>query len=237
MNWFFKNIDLFKKFSEIEMIALDRVSTMINFDRHQIIKSDHDCVFIVKNGRLKLSEPPNEKGEKPTITAISKGEFFGIVPHGETQTTFEVLEPLDALILDRYQFGLIIKKSGDLFQKHRPFFQRQSIKIELRKMIARSISSRLAVLLIELAEIENLPISTISHLIGADFEICEDIINELEKREIIAKKWNKIEIKNRWELKKIADATRIEIELSPDEITEESLFAPSDPDADLQTKR
>ena len=106
--------------------------------------------------------------------------------------------------------------------------KRQSIENQLENLLFRSVSSRLALLLISLAEKDgvrnsqgitlNVKLSQqkLARLIATARETTSPLLNEFQRLEFIEIQHRRIKILNQWALKKIADDRMRELPIQED---------------------
>ena len=106
--------------------------------------------------------------------------------------------------------------------------KRQSIENQLENLVFRSVSSRLALLLISLAEKDGVRESRgitlsvklsqqkLARLIATERETTHGVLNEFERLGYIEIRFRRIKILNQWALKKIADDRMRELPIQVD---------------------
>lgn len=234
--WYLKHINIYQQLNEIEINSLDRVSRVWDINRYEEVQSGSNTVYIIKSGKVKLCKPPEETEtdliEKSTIAVVEKGEVFGEVQMDSgvgSQMKVESLDVTHLQVLSRYEFELLMRKNPNRCLQIRKWISRQRIENSIENVIGRSASSRLATVLAFLAseygarrpkstEIRvRLSNENLARLIGIDQRLCYDLLEELKWRQIIESRWGRINLLDRWQLKKIASARLEEIELTKKE--------------------
>jgi CRP-like cAMP-binding protein len=234
--WYLKNVNFFRSLTERDFYALNRSTVIKACDRREQVsgKTDFgDTVYLLKKGRVKIYKLlPN--GEGLTLEVIESGEIFGESASVEEEPHDTIAETLDDVlicVMRRRDFELFLKKKPDLTTRVTKLTctRRRHIQRHLGNLVFRTASSRLAFLLLSLAGgrgIHNsngmvlrvkLSQGNLSKLTGTTRESTSNLLNELERLDIIEVQGRRIKLLNQWKLKKIADAKMDELEIPPDE--------------------
>ena len=241
--WYLKNIRFFRNFTDADFYALDRHAILKQCSRREQVTGKTDfgnTVYLLKKGRVKIYKRlPN--GEGLTLEVVESGEIFGETENVDDEPRDTIAETLDdscLYVMRRRDFELFLKKKPDLTMRLAKFActRRQHIQNHLENLVFRTTSSRLACLLLSLANgggIHNsngmelnvkLSRTDVAKLTGTARETISDLLNELERLSIIEVQGRRIRLLNQWKLKKIADAKMHELEIPPDEEEESNLF-------------
>ena len=240
--WYLRNVNFFRNLTEADFYALDRSAVIKTCGRREQVsgKTDFgDTVYLLKKGRVKIYKLlPN--GEGLTQEVVEADDIFGEVALDDEprDTIAETLDESLLYILRRRDFELFLKKKPDLTMRLTKFAPtcRRQIQNHLENLAFRTASSRLAFLLLSLADgggVHNsngmelrvkLSGSHLAKLIGTARETAGDLLNGLARLNIIEVKGRRIRLLNQWKLKKIADAEMDELEMPPDEEEELNLF-------------
>ena len=234
--WYLKNINLFRSLTERDFYALNRSTVIKACDRREQVsgKTDFgDTVYLLKKGRVKIYKLlPN--GEGLTLEVIESGEIFGesaVIDDEPRDTVAETLNDSVLYVMRRRDFELFLKKKPDLATRLTKFActRRRRIQNRLDNLVFRTASSRLAFLLLSLADqggVHNsngmvlrvkLSQGDLAKLTGTARETTTNLLNELERLGTIDVQGRRIRLLNQWQLKKIADARMVELEIPPDE--------------------
>lgn len=241
--WYLKNIKFFRNLTEADLYALDRVAITRQCTRREQITGKTDfgnTVYLLKKGRVKIYQL-SPKGEGLTLEVVESGDIFGESDNVDDEARDTVAETLDDSVLyvmRRKDFEMFLKKKPDLTMRLTKFISThgRNIQNHLENLVFRTVSSRLACLLLSLADgcgvhnsngLElrvNLSRTDLAKLTGTARETISDLLNELERLSIIKVQGRRIRLQNQWKLKKIADAKTQELEIPPDEEEESNLF-------------
>ena len=241
--WYLKNIKFFRNLNDADYYALDRSAHLKQYSRREQVTGKMDfgnTVYLLRKGRVKIYNLlPN--GEGLTLEVLESGEIFGESEHVDDEPHDTIGETLvDSLlyVMRRRDFELFLKKNPDLTMRLAKFAytRRQHLKYHLENLVFRTASSRLACLLLSLADgggVHNsngielrvkLSRAELAKLTGTARETISDLLSELERLKIIEVQGRRIRLLNQWKLKKIADAKMQELEIPPDEEEESNFF-------------
>ena len=241
--WYLKNIKFFRNLTEADSYALNRNSTLKQCGRREKITGKTEvgsAVYLLKKGRVKIYQLlPN--GEGLTLEVLEQGEILGETENDDDVSRDVIAETLDdslLYVMRRRDFELLLKKKPDLAMRLAkvPGTRREHIQNHLENLAFRTASSRLACLLLSLADggaVHNsngmelrvkLSRTDLAKLTGTTRETIIDLLNELERLNIIDVQGRRIRLLNQWKLKKISDAKMQELEIPPDDEEESNLF-------------
>ena len=233
--WYLKNVNFFRNLDQADFYALNRSAVVKAYSRREQVsgKLDFgDTVYLLKKGRVKIYKLL-ANGEGLTQEVIEAGDVFGEGAFDDepSDTIAETLDDSTIYVMRRRDFELFLKKKPDLATRLTKFAttRRRRIQNHLENLAFRTASSRLAFLLLSLADgggVHNsngmelrvkLSKTHLAKLIGTARETASDLLNGLKRLNIIEIKGRRIWLLNQWKLKKIADAKMDELEIPPDE--------------------
>lgn len=233
--WYLKHINIFAGMTDVDLGDLNRIADMASYDRHQQIHGQddsEDVIYFLKEGRVKIYQPLPEEKER-TLAVLEPGEIFGAMALFEETPRDTIAETLDETLLcviRRRNFGILLRKKPELTMRTTIFVgvKRQSIENQLENLVFRSVSSRLALLLITLAEKDGVRESRgitlsvklsgqkLARLTATPRETTSPLLNEFERLGYIEIRHRQIKILNQWALKKIADDRMRELPVQED---------------------
>ena len=205
--WYLKNIKFFRNLTEADLYALDRVAITRQCTRREQITGKTDfgnTVYLLKKGRVKIYQL-SPKGEGLTLEVVESGDIFGESDNVDDEARDTVAETLDdslLYVMRRKDFEMFLKKKPDLTMRLTKFISTHGRQIQnhLENLVFRTVSSRLACLLLSLADgcgvhnsngLElrvNLSRTDIAKLTGTARETISDLLNELERRRLLTPK-------------------------------------------------
>lgn len=241
--WYLKNIKFFRDLTDADFYALNRSANLKQCNRREQVTGKTEfgnTVYLLRKGRVKIYQLLSN-GEGLTLEVVESGEIFGEFENVDDEPRDIIAETLDdslLYVMRRRDFELFLKKKPDLTMRLANFSctRRHRIQNHLEDLVFRTASSRLACLLLSLADgggIHNsngmelrakLSRTDIAKLTGTAREMTGDLLNELERLSIIEVQGRRIRLLNQWKLKKIADAKMQELEIPPEEQEESNLF-------------
>jgi len=157
--WYLKKINLFKGMTEDEMQHLSRITFMRDYAKKEVIYfpgDKGDQVYLLKKGRVKISKI-SEEGKEITLVVLEPGEIFGemaLLGDSKRQTIAEVVEDVHLCIISRRDFEELIARRPDLSMKITKLIglRVRALESKIEDLAFRDVSSRLANLLLKLAE-------------------------------------------------------------------------------------
>lgn len=233
--WYLKHINIFAGMTDVDLGDLNRITDMASYNRHQQVNrqdDSDDVIYLLKEGRVKIYKPLPEEKEL-TLAVLEPGEIFGEMAMFEEEpygTIAETLNDTLLCVIRRRDFGILLRKKPELTMRTTIFVgvQRRAIENRLENLVFRSVSSRLALLLISLAEkdgVRNSRVITLSvklseqklaRLTATSRETTSPLLNEFERLGYIEIRHRRIKILNQWALKKIADDRMRELPIQED---------------------
>ena len=233
--WYLKHFDIFKDLTDREIDVIDRISYMKRYSRRERIYGQGDpgdLVYLLKEGRVKIYKLSPD-GKELTLAVLENGEIFGemaLIDEGPRGTIAETLDDSDICVIRRRDFEMLLKKKPDLAMHVTKLIglRRREIENQLENLVFRNAPSRLAALLMSLAEkhgvrdsqgiILNVKLSQqeLANLIGTARETTSALLNEFKRLGFIDIRHRRIKILEQWQLKKIADAKMNEFSITVD---------------------
>lgn len=237
--WYLKHINLFKDLNDQELLVLDRISYMKAYKRREQVYSQGDpgdVVYLLKKGRIKIYKLSPD-GKELILAILESGEIFGemaLIDEGPRDTIAEALDETLICFVRRRDFELLLKKKPSLARHITKIIgmRRREIENQLENLVFRSAPSRLALLLMSLAEkhgvydnrgiILNVKLSQqeMANLIGTARETTSALLNEFKRLGVIDIQRRRIKILDQWGLKKIADAKLTDFQMKPEDTDE-----------------
>lgn len=233
--WYLKHLNIFAGMTDVDLGDLNRIADMVRYSRHEQIHGQNDSgdvICLVKEGRVKIFQPLPEEKER-TLAVLEPGEIFGEMAQfeeGRIDTIAETLDETMLCVIRRRNFGILLRKKPELKMRTTIIVgvKRQLIENQLENLVFRGVSSRLALLLISLAEKDGVRDSRgitlsiklsgqkLARLTATDRETTNNVLNEFERLGHIEIRHRRIKILNQWALKKIADDRMRELPIQRD---------------------
>ena len=233
--WYLKHFDIFKDLTDREINVIDRISYMKHYKRRERIYGQGDpgdLVYLLKEGRVKIYKLSPDSKEL-TLAVLENGEIFGemaLIDEEPRGTIVETLDDSDICMIRRRDFEMLLKKKPDLAMHVTKLIglRRREIENQLENLVFRNAPSRLAALLMSLAERHgvrdsqgitlNVKLSQqeLANLIGTAHETTSALLNEFKRLGFIDIRYRRIKILGQWQLKKIADAKMKEFSIKVD---------------------
>ena len=233
--WYLKHTKIFAGMTDVDLGDLNRIADMVTYNRHEQVRGQADSgdvICLVKEGRVKIFQPLPEEKER-TLAVLEPGEIFGEMAQfeeGRIDTIAETLDETLLCVIRRRDFGILLRKKPELTMRTTKIIgvQRRAIENQLENLLFRGVSSRLALLLISLAEKDGvrdsrgitlsikLSVQKLARLTATDRETTNSVLNEFERLGHIEIRHRRIKILNQWELKKIADDRMRELPIQRD---------------------
>lgn len=233
--WYLKHTNIFAGMSDVDFGDLNRIADMVIYNRHEQVHvqdDSDDVIYLIKEGRVKIYKPLPEEKEL-TLVVLEPGEIFGETAMFEAEPNGAIAETLDDTLLcviRRRDFGILLRKNQKLKMRTAIMVgvKRRFIENRLENLVFRSVSSRLALLLITLAEKDGVRESRgitlgvklseqkLARLIATPRETTSPLLNEFERSGYIEIRHRRIRILNQWALKKIADDRMRELSVQED---------------------
>ncbi len=233
--WYLKHINIFNGMTDVDLGGLNRVTCMESYNRHDQVGSQDDSgdvVYLLKEGRVKIYKPLPE-GKESTLAVLEPGEIFGemaLSDEGPRDTIAETLDDTLLCVIRRREFKILLRKKPELTMRTTKLIglRRRAIENPIENLVFRSVSSRLALLLISLTErhgdrdsrgiVLHVKFSQqkLAYLIATARETTSALLNEFERLGLIDIRHRRITILDQWALKKIAVARMKELSIQED---------------------
>jgi CRP/FNR family cyclic AMP-dependent transcriptional regulator len=198
--WYLKKFNIFKEFDPEEMESLVHITHMGKVQAGQPLflpDDPSDKVFLLKEGRVKISKV-SEDGKELTLAILEHGEIFGelaLVDEGPRGTIAETLEDTFICVIGRQDFEKLLETKPNLALNVTKLIglRRKAIEAKVEDLVFRDVSSRLAKLLLELADTYGTQVSNgmridvklthqeLANLIGSTRETTTATLNELKR--------------------------------------------------------
>ncbi|MBI5197787.1 MAG: Crp/Fnr family transcriptional regulator [Nitrospirae bacterium] len=157
--WYLKRIKLFSGLSEDEMKRMEQLTRMESVRRQQPVYfpgDPGDQVYLLKEGRVRISRI-TEDGHELTLEILEPGEIFGELEALENSlrdTMAVALDDISLCVIRKDDFESFLQRRSDLSIRLTKLTGLRLKKIENRigNLLYRDIPSRLAGLLLDLAE-------------------------------------------------------------------------------------
>jgi CRP-like cAMP-binding protein len=202
--WYLKRINIFAELEDSVLAELGHKTRMVQFNKGEYLYMPGDpsnAVFFLKEGQVKIIHLL-EDGKEFTLAILEPGEVFGeLALAGEYTRESAALAMGEVLVctVDGAFFERFLNKRPDLSYKLTKIigFRRREIEIRLADLAFKGVPSRIARLLLRLAEqygtADNnglklkirLGHQDIANLIGASRETVTLTLNRLRKEGIL----------------------------------------------------
>lgn len=157
--WYLKQTDLFSDLNEHELQMLAQMvleRPLADGETMHLVGEPEDATFVIKSGKVKLSRV-GEDGRKLTVDILEAGGLFGELAPGEggpDDVVVEALENSYVCTLTRDSFESVLRMRPDLALRvvHMVDQRRRKAEMRLRDVLFYDVPTRLARILLELAE-------------------------------------------------------------------------------------
>ena len=135
--WYIRQAEIFSQLDTVEQEKLAAASTMLSCRRHApffLADETSDAVFLVKQGRIKLSRV-TEGGREVIIDILGPGEIFGeLALAGEVVRSHsaEALDEAMVCIIPRGEFEQLLARHPELALKIMKLIGLRRIELEVR---------------------------------------------------------------------------------------------------------
>jgi len=224
--WYLKHFDLFSELPGEDLKLLDQISRMVKVPKKEYIYFPEDpanSVFLLKEGRVKISRL-TEDGRELTLALLKPREVFGelaLVEEGDRHTLAEALEETLICVIKREDFRRLMKKQPDVAFKMIKLIglRRRAIESKIEYLLFRDVPTRLAHLLLTLAEEYGVKTSEgtelrvrlthqdIANLIGATRETTTMVLNKMKDQHLIDFKLRRLILVDKSRLQYLAKAS------------------------------
>lgn len=198
--WYLKKFNIFKEFDPEEMESLVHITHMDKVQAGQPLflpDDPSDKVYLLKEGRVKISKV-SEDGKELTLAILEQGEIFGelaLVDEGPRETIAETLEDTFICVIGRQDFERLLETKPKIALHVTKLIglRRKAIEAKVEDLVFKDVSSRLAKLLLELADTYGTQVSNgmridvklthqeLANLIGSTRETTTATLNELKR--------------------------------------------------------
>ncbi len=156
---YLNKIDVFQDLSDAEVSEIDRSTTMTTCDRGRVFygaEQSGEVLFLLKKGRVQLYRISPE-GKKLVIAELGPGSIFGemsLVGQGMHNTFAESLSDCTICVMSRQDVRRIIQENPPVAIRFMEAMAHrlQQAEAKLEDLAFKDIPSRLAGLLLELAD-------------------------------------------------------------------------------------
>lgn len=186
---YLRQVELFRDLGPKEMEEMDRTTTMITCPAGRIFYmpgETGEVLFILKEGSIQLYRLSPE-GKKLVIARLGHGTVFGempIVGQGMHETFAEASEPCRLCVMSRTDVERLLLRRPQVTLRLLEIMSRRLAEAEVRleSLAFRSLPSRLAAQIVELAEergpvIEGFSHQDLSEMVGTYRETTTQILN------------------------------------------------------------
>ena len=228
--WYIKNAALFSWLQEDELQRLASRSEMVECKRNSTFyfaQEQSDCIFLVKQGRVKLTRTSAE-GREIILDILGPGEIFGeLAVAGEEIRTHSAGALDDALvcIITRPDFEELLCRHPEMALRVLKLvgLRRRELEMRLEDLIFQPLATRLVLTLLWQARRHgvsesdgsvSLPLTQkdLAHLIGASREAVADQLAEFKQAGLIRTSYRKIKLLDMQGLMRTL-TTEVDIEL------------------------
>ncbi len=157
--WYLQRVNLFQEMTAAEMRELERTTKMESVKKRSALFLPGEpsrYVYLLKTGRVKISRV-SEEGREVTLALLKPGEIFGeveVLDDSPRDTIAEALDDSAICLIPREQFLALVRLKPELSFRLTKLIGSRLRKIETRieDLVFRDVSSRLAHLLVQLAD-------------------------------------------------------------------------------------
>ncbi|HDZ26524.1 MAG TPA: Crp/Fnr family transcriptional regulator [Candidatus Aminicenantes bacterium] len=219
--WYLKRINIFSGLSDKEMEMVSHVSFMKKYSKKETIYLPGDRkeqIYLLKSGRVKISKLSAE-GKELILTMLGPGDVFGemaLVDDSPSGTIAETMDETHICVISRKNFEALLTQKPELaFQITKLIgLRRKELETKIEDLIFRDVHSRLAHLLLRLAQehglkrdrgiLVNIKLThyEIASLIGSTRETTTVCLNDFKKEGLLDFDRRKILLLNEAELKR-----------------------------------
>lgn len=210
--WYIKNAALFSWLQEDELQRLASRSEMVECKRNSsfyFAQEQSDCIYLVKQGRVKLTRTSAE-GREIILDILGPGEIFGeLAVAGEEIRTHSAgaLDDVLVCIITRQDFEELLCRHPEMALKVLKLvgLRRRELEMRLEDLIFQPLATRLVLTLLWQARRHgvsetdgsvSLPLTQkdLAHLIGASREAVADQLAEFKQSGLIGTSYRKVKL-------------------------------------------
>jgi len=224
--WYLQKIKLFKEMNPEDMGKLDRMTRMKSVRKKTPIFFPGDPsqqVYLLKEGRVKISRI-SEEGREVTLALLEPGEIFGeleVLGDSPRDTLAEALDDSQICVVSKDLFLEMVRSKPEFSFRLTKLMGARMQKIERRveDLVFKDVPSRLAHLLLDLAENHGrktpegiliqikITHQEIANLIGSIRETVSAILGEFKREGWISFEGRQMTLIRADQLKKRAETT------------------------------
>jgi CRP-like cAMP-binding protein len=187
-------IEIFQDLSDHEMQEMDRATTMNTCEPGRVFYGPDEkgeVLFLLKKGRVQLYRLSPE-GKKIIVAILEEGAIFGemaFIGQGMHNTFAEALEECLLCVMSRVDVERIVKNKPEVAMRFMESMGRRirDLETKVEDIAFRSIPSRLAALLIQLAEssdssdlVEGFTHQDLAEMLGTYRETATQTLNDFK---------------------------------------------------------
>ena len=215
---YLSNIQVFRDLTPGELAQMDKQLTMSTCRSGKIFYMPEDSgevLFLLKKGRVQLYRiAPN--GKKIVVSTLGPGAIFGemsLVGHGMHNTFAEAADECILCVMSRSDVERLMREKPDVaFRFVQAMGERVTqLEEQLEDIAFKSIPSRLAALLLQLANQQNSDVVSgythqeLSEMLGTYRETITQTLNEFKADGFIGIGRKKVRLLNREQLQTLAN--------------------------------
>jgi CRP-like cAMP-binding protein len=156
--WHHKNLELFRGLSEADAAAMERTLEIVALRKNQLAPlrdGEERGLFVVLQGHVRLTYT-DARGAEAVVVVLGPGDFFGSLEDDGSDYGAHCRALTNARLgrLSAAEFDALVKKSPHLALKltKMSMSRVQRLQVRLAEMMLRTVSERLALTLLGLAE-------------------------------------------------------------------------------------
>jgi CRP/FNR family transcriptional regulator len=200
-----RRVQLFSEFGPDEMSEINAAARSLRKERGRFVYMPGDradAIYVLKKGRIKLSVL-SESGKEVAIDIIQPGEIFGefaLVDESVRSNMTQALDDAEMLVFGKRVFTRLLETRSKLAMNYIRLVgdRRRRMEKKLSDITTKNVAARVCELLHELltsaapaaceADESLVPLThqDVASLIGAARQTTTSVLNDLERRDIIA---------------------------------------------------
>ena len=156
--WHHKSLELFRGLDEADAAAMERSLGVVELRKNQLAplrEGQKRCLFVVLQGHVRLTYT-DARGAEAVVVVLGPGDFFGSLEEDDADYGSHCRALTNARLgrLSASEFDALVKKSPHLALKltKMSMSRVQRLQVRLAEMMLRTVSERLALTLLSLAE-------------------------------------------------------------------------------------
>jgi len=212
-----KSIPLFSELSEGDLSKLSKIVRHRRFKRGEIIVEEEkkgSVFYLVLSGKVKVFQK-GPQGKRKTLAILERGDFFGemsLIDRSLRSANCEALDDSILLSISAKDFNSFIMKDNRVLIKITQALVKRLRKAdsEIKALTFQSILERLIWKLLEISRLRRtskiqLSLKELEEMIGSSREVISRAISRIIKIGVIEREGNKIIIKDKKKMKKLAN--------------------------------